>query len=108
MSDSRRQFVGSAALALLAASAACRKEPSGSVEPQPGSPPAFGTAPAAGPEISASTLAEAEKLVQVEMTPPERETAAKSWRTTMGALYERRTGPRKVPLEPEAAPATFK
>ncbi len=45
-------------------------------------------------------------MVQVDMSADERDVAAHSWRATMAALYERRTGPRKVPLEPETAPAT--
>jgi Asp-tRNA(Asn)/Glu-tRNA(Gln) amidotransferase A subunit family amidase len=72
----------------------------------PGAPPAFGTAPAVGPEVSAKTFAEAEKLVQVEMTPTDRELAASNWRMQMAPSYERRTGPRKIVLEPTVAPAT--
>jgi Asp-tRNA(Asn)/Glu-tRNA(Gln) amidotransferase A subunit family amidase len=45
-------------------------------------------------------------LVQIEMTTSERAMAASSWRKTMAALYERRTGPRKVALESTHAPAT--
>jgi Asp-tRNA(Asn)/Glu-tRNA(Gln) amidotransferase A subunit family amidase len=56
--------------------------------------------------VSPSTFAEAQKLVQIEMTEPERAQAAGSWRTNMAALYERRTGPRKVALETTLAPAT--
>src|ERR1039458_2009373 len=67
-------------------------------------PPALGAAPAVGPEVSPSTFAEAEKLMQVELTGTERAVAAGSWRTTMAPLYERRTGPRKVGLEPSLAP----
>ncbi len=74
--------------------------------PPPGAPPTFGTAPVAGPEVSAATFAEAEKLVQVELSRADREMAAASWRTSMAALYERRTGPRKAVLEPELAPAS--
>jgi Asp-tRNA(Asn)/Glu-tRNA(Gln) amidotransferase A subunit family amidase len=62
--------------------------------------------PAVGPEVSPTTFAEAEKLVQVEMTDGEREMAANSWRKTMAFLYERRTGPRKVVLPSTLAPAT--
>src|SRR4029077_8165956 len=62
--------------------------------------------PAVGPEVSPATFAEAEKLVQVEMTPAERAQAAGNWRNSMAALYERRTGPRKVSLEPALSPAT--
>jgi len=74
-------------------------------EPPPGTPPAFGTGPQVGPEVSATTFTEAEKLVQIELTEAEREVAAHSWRSNMAALYERRTGPRKVSLEPTLAPA---
>jgi Asp-tRNA(Asn)/Glu-tRNA(Gln) amidotransferase A subunit family amidase len=72
----------------------------------PGAPPAFGTAPAVGPEVSADTFQQAEKLVQVEMTGPELDEAAKNWRMQMAPLYERRTGPRKIELEDGLAPAT--
>jgi Asp-tRNA(Asn)/Glu-tRNA(Gln) amidotransferase A subunit family amidase len=59
-----------------------------------------------GPEVSAGTFAEAEKLVQVEYTKPHLEEAAGNWRKSMAPLYERRTGPRKTPLEDTLAPAT--
>jgi Asp-tRNA(Asn)/Glu-tRNA(Gln) amidotransferase A subunit family amidase len=75
--------------------------------PPPGEPPAFGTAPAVGPEVSAATFAEAEKLAQVEMTAPDLAMAAGNWRMQMAPLLERRTGPRKMVLEPELAPATL-
>jgi Asp-tRNA(Asn)/Glu-tRNA(Gln) amidotransferase A subunit family amidase len=73
-------------------------------EPTPGAPPAFGTAPAAGPEVSLATFTEAEKLVQVELTGAELELAARSWRTNLASLYERRSGPRKVTLPTERSP----
>ena len=69
-------------------------------------PPAFGTGPEVGPEITAATIAEAEKLMQVEYTPAERAQAASSWRVSMAPLAERRTGPRKIALEATSAPAT--
>ena len=47
----------------------------------PGEPPAFATTPAVGPEVSPSTFAEAEKLVQVELSEEERKEAAASWRS---------------------------
>jgi Asp-tRNA(Asn)/Glu-tRNA(Gln) amidotransferase A subunit family amidase len=72
----------------------------------PGAPSAFGTGPAVGPEVSPATFAEAEKLVRVELTDNERTVAANSWRRTMAALYERRTGPRKLALESTMAPAS--
>ena len=118
MAKSRRQFLGETSLTvlgmagLLGATAAGRvqgqnQSPAGqdSSDLPPGAPPAFGTGPAVGPEVSATTFAEAEKLVQFEMTADERAVAAGSWRKTMAALYERRTGPRKVALEATLAPA---
>src|SRR5690349_20990666 len=75
-------------------------------EQQPGQPPTFGTGPAVGPEVSPSTFAEAEKLVQVDLNSSERELAAGSWRQNLASLYERRTGPRKVALEATVVPAT--
>ena len=104
MSKSRRQFVTHASMGLLAAAAARHGKAQKPAEQPPGAPPAFGTAPAVGPEVSSSTFAEAEKLVQVELTSAERDVAAGSWRSLMAPVYERRTGPRKVALEPAAAP----
>ncbi len=106
MPKSRREFLTQTSLTLLAAAAAYRANAQQPSEPPPGAPPAFGTAPAAGPEVSPATFAEAEKLVRFSLTPQEREVAAASWRRTMAALYERRTGPRKVALESTIAPAT--
>ena len=101
----RRQFISHSPL-LLGAAAACRAQPSAEpTAPAPGTPPAFGTAPATGPEVSVTTFAEAEKLMQVTMTGAERTMAAGSWRNSMAAYLERRVGPRKVALEPEVAPA---
>jgi len=103
MSKSRREFFTEAALAVLAVSV-----PGSAQEQKPdapaGAPPAFGTAKPVGPEVSEKTFAEAEKLVQVEFTEAERAQAAFSWRVSMAPLYERRTGPLKVTLEPGLAP----
>jgi hypothetical protein len=106
MSKSRRQFLSQTSLGLLAAATVYRSYAQQPSDLPPGAPPAFGAGPAVGPEVSPSTFTEAEKLVQVEMTAPERAMAASSWRKTMAALYERRTGPRKVALESKLAPAT--
>ncbi len=103
MSKSRRQFLTHASLTMLGAVAGCRK-PQRADELPPGAPPTFGAAPLVGPEVSASTFEEAEKLVRVELTTGEREQSARSWRASMAALYERRTGPRKVALKPTLAP----
>jgi Asp-tRNA(Asn)/Glu-tRNA(Gln) amidotransferase A subunit family amidase len=106
MSDSRRQFFSRASAALMAATAACRKPAPESGSLPPGAPPAFGTAPDTGPPVSTATFAEAEKLVQFELTPAEREMAAGNWRKSLAPVYERRTGPRKFSPPPTVAPAT--
>src|SRR5262245_58825506 len=111
MSD-RRQFLRSGSLALAAALASCGRpeQPSGSTAPgtpsTPGAPPAFNTGPVVGPPVTPETFAEACKLTQIEMTDAERRMAAGSWRTSMAPLLERRTGPRKITLDPTVAPAT--
>jgi Asp-tRNA(Asn)/Glu-tRNA(Gln) amidotransferase A subunit family amidase len=106
MSKSRREFLATASIGLLTAAAtnAASAEPQQPTEGPAGAPPAFGAGPAAGPEVSTSTFAEAEKLVQVELDAGERSEAAQSWRKTMAVFYERRTGPRKVALETALAP----
>jgi Asp-tRNA(Asn)/Glu-tRNA(Gln) amidotransferase A subunit family amidase len=106
MSKSRRQFLTQTSLGLLAAATAYRGYAQQPADLPPGAPPAYGTGPAVGPEVSASTFAEAEKLAQVQLTAAQRNMAASSWRKTMAALYERRTGPRKVALEATLAPAS--
>jgi Asp-tRNA(Asn)/Glu-tRNA(Gln) amidotransferase A subunit family amidase len=105
-SNSRRNFLSRASAALIAATAACRKPAPESSAPPPGAPPAFGTAPDVGPPVSPSTFAEAEKLVQFELTGNERTQAAGNWRKSMAPLYERRTGPRKYAPPASMAPAT--
>ena len=107
--NTRRQFLIRAPIGLLGAVAACRgDEPAQKAEATPpaGAPPAFGTSPEVGPEVSTATFAEAEKLAQVQMSAQERAMAAASWRRSMAALLERRTGPKKIALEPTLAPAT--
>jgi Asp-tRNA(Asn)/Glu-tRNA(Gln) amidotransferase A subunit family amidase len=107
MAKSRRQFLAETSLAVLGAAAAVRAQAGQNpADLPPGAPPAFGAGPAVGPEVSTTTFAEAEKLVQFQMTAAERAVAAESWRQTMAALYERRTGPRKVALEGTDAPAS--
>ena len=104
MSKSRRQFLAVTPFGVLGAAAAFRSRAQNPGDLPPGAPPAFGTGPVVGPEVSSTTFAEAEKLVRVELTETERTVAAGSWRKTMAALYERRTGPRKVALD--SAPAS--
>lgn len=108
----RRQFLIESQLALLALTLGCRGSgdtPAVQSEgtPAAGAPPTFGTAPGTGPAVDAGTFAEAEKLVQVTMTQAQREQAASSWRQSMAAYLERRTGPRKLALAPTDAPATL-
>ncbi|HTZ57274.1 MAG TPA: amidase [Acidobacteriaceae bacterium] len=105
MSKSRRQFLAHGSLGLLGiAATACKQQEKGSSGLPPGAPPAFATAPPVGPEVNSQTFAEAEKLVQVELTEAERKEAAESWRSAMAPFYERRVGPRKVALEAGLAP----
>jgi Asp-tRNA(Asn)/Glu-tRNA(Gln) amidotransferase A subunit family amidase len=105
--NTRRQFLITAAMGGIAAAACRRQQPAGSTAPAtPGAPPAFGTSPEFGPPVSPATFAEAEKLAQVSMTEAERALAAANWRRLMATLVERRTGPRRVSLDPELAPAT--
>ncbi|HEX5460088.1 MAG TPA: amidase [Steroidobacteraceae bacterium] len=107
MSKSRRKFLMSSAALLgagaIAAQAASKRPPRAGSTPL-GSPPAFGTATGTGPQVTAATFAEAEKLMRVRMSADQRAQAAQNWRVSMAPLYERRTGPRKVDLEPNLAP----
>jgi Asp-tRNA(Asn)/Glu-tRNA(Gln) amidotransferase A subunit family amidase len=109
MSGTRRRFLKNSVLGLAGVAASSRLQASelqDQQQPAPGTPPAFGTGPAVGPEIGPATIAEAEKLVQVQMTQADREQAASNWRVSMAPLYERRTGPRKVSLDSTLAPAS--
>jgi Asp-tRNA(Asn)/Glu-tRNA(Gln) amidotransferase A subunit family amidase len=105
MSTSRRQFLAATSFTLLGAAAASFSKAQMSQDLPPGSPSAFGTGPAVGPDVTVSTFAEAEKLMQMPLSDSERAMAAASWRRTMAGLYERRTGPRKLALEATLAPA---
>lgn len=104
----RRDFLTQAPLGLLGAVVAggALAQTGESTTPPPGSPGAFNTAPPVGPKLTTATFAEAEKLQQVTMTEAQRAMAVANWPTSMAALLERRTGPRKVALEEGLAPAT--
>lgn len=106
MTKSRREFLTQTALGVLGAAVATAGKAQNSTEsePPPGAPSAFATAPAVGPQVSPATFAQAEKLVEVELTDKDLTEAAGSWRSAMAPLYERRTGPRRVALEPTLAP----
>jgi Asp-tRNA(Asn)/Glu-tRNA(Gln) amidotransferase A subunit family amidase len=117
MGTSRRDFLTQGSLGIFGAAAAGRDllahdfpahEVTGDEfaqqEPQAGAPPAFGTGPAVGPAVTAANFAAAEKLVQFQLTEAERKLATDSWRVNLAAVYERRTGPRKVALDANVAP----
>src|SRR5579864_7244303 len=94
MLKSRRGFLANSSAALIASVSVAHS----AEEPTPGAPPAFGTAQPVGPEVTPTTFGEAEKLVQIQLNDAERAQAAQNWRESMAALYDRRTGPRKVAL----------
>jgi len=103
MSKSRREFLAASSAALLVPATAANALETPQELPS-GSPTAFGTASPVGPDVTPATFVEGEKLVQVQLTDAERAQAAQNWRHSMAALYERRTGPRKVPLDAALAP----
>ncbi|MDE3105317.1 MAG: amidase [Acidobacteriota bacterium] len=104
--NTRREFLAEAAAGVLLATTGCKHTaPGAGSDSAAGSPPAFASAPAVGPAVSESTFEQAEKLMQVSMTPAQRTMAAESWRVSMAGLMERRTGPRKVEITEADAPA---
>ena len=110
MSHSRRDFLISSSAGLIGSALpvdGAQAPPAPNNQQTPGAPTAFGTAPPVGPEVTAATFSEAEKLMQVDMKPADLEQAALNWRLQMAPVYERRTGPRILTLEPELAPATL-
>jgi Asp-tRNA(Asn)/Glu-tRNA(Gln) amidotransferase A subunit family amidase len=112
MSKSRRHFLTQTSLGLVSAAIASNGTMQINAEDllqdpaqlPPGAPPAFGTGPAVGPEVSPATFAEAEKLVQINLAAADRAQAAASWRVNLASVYERRTGPRTIALDPALAP----
>ncbi|HQQ79235.1 MAG TPA: amidase family protein [Thermoanaerobaculia bacterium] len=109
MTKSRRDFLAAAATGVAGLAVGARADaqtPPSSTTPAAGTPPAFGTAPPVGPEITPATIAEAEKLMRVTLSPKDRAQAAGNWPAAMAGTMERRTGPRTVVLEPSLAPAS--
>ena len=102
MSKSRREFLATSCAAFVGSVATAAEQPA--PQTPPGSPPVVGAAAPVGPQVDAATFAAAQRLVQVELTNAEREQAAQNWRSSMAALGERRTGPRRVALAAELAP----
>jgi Asp-tRNA(Asn)/Glu-tRNA(Gln) amidotransferase A subunit family amidase len=95
MGRSRREFLAQSSMGLIGAVMAGEAEAAeGQVAGSPQMP--------ATPE----TFVEAEKLVQVTMSPQHRAEMAGNWRQSMAAVYERRVGPRKVEIGYADAPAT--
>jgi len=117
MAKSRREFLAKGSMGLVGAAmtAGAQQTPgspasstpasSSPVSSTPGAPPAFGTSAPVGPAVSAETFVQAEKLVQVEMTTRDIAEAAGNWQQSMAAVYERRTGPRKLALKETDVPA---
>jgi len=111
LKNSRRRFLTNASLGVVGAAigayeTALAQSDAPAAAPPPGAPSAFATSPPVGPEVSAATFLEAEKLMQVQLSPQEARDAAGSWRAAMAPLYERRTGPKKIRLEAALAPAS--
>jgi Asp-tRNA(Asn)/Glu-tRNA(Gln) amidotransferase A subunit family amidase len=106
MFKSRRDFLTLTSLGILGAAAVSRIHAQNLSTLPPGAPPAFGAGPEFGPAVSVTTFAEGEKLVQFPLSDSERAMAASTWRRTLASVYERRTGPRKLSLESNLAPAT--
>jgi Asp-tRNA(Asn)/Glu-tRNA(Gln) amidotransferase A subunit family amidase len=114
MAKSRREFLAKSSMGLMGVAMTAKlsaEEAQVSAQtplqtPTAGAPPAFGTAAPVGPAVSAETFVEAEKLVQVAMTPKDIAQAAGNWQQSMAAVYERRTGPRKLALGEADVPAT--
>ena len=112
--NTRRKFLIQAPLAALVGTVAFKHSfttaEAQTPSPTPttaGAPPTFGTGPGSGPPVTTQTFAEAEKLMQVTMTPAERQQAADTWRTSLAQYLERRTGPRKVAIKDTEPPATL-
>jgi Asp-tRNA(Asn)/Glu-tRNA(Gln) amidotransferase A subunit family amidase len=113
MPQSRRRFLARTTAGLVGAAAVARRVsaipgPDRKVTPPPpGMPTVFGTAPPVGPEITPATITEAQKLVRIEFTDSEKSQIAETWPRMMAGSMERRTGPKKLAIEPEVAPATL-
>ena len=103
MAKSRREFLATGVLGVVGVVVGTAE---GQTPQTPGAPVAFGTAAPVGPAVSSGTFTEAEKLVQVDMSAKDIAEAAGNWQQSMAAVYERRTGPRRVRIEEAISPAT--
>src|SRR5579859_7401059 len=70
--NTRREFLTDTSLGLLGTAIVVNNQQQKPGAPPAGTPPAFGTGPAVGPEVTPATFAEAEKVVQVELSAPDR------------------------------------
>ncbi|MGC2451034.1 MAG: amidase, partial [Candidatus Sulfotelmatobacter sp.] len=68
MSKSRREFLTITSLGVLGTTALSRLHAQNQTQLPPGAPTAYGAGAAFGPEVSTTTFAEAEKLVQFPLT----------------------------------------
>src|SRR6266436_3240426 len=96
--NTRRQFLLRAPLGVLVAAAAFQDPPSSNAQNPPVTP---------GAPPTPATFAEAEKLMQVTLTPAERQQAADSWRQSLAPYLERRAGPRTLAIAATESPATL-
>ena len=96
MARSRREFLAKSSLGLMGVAMSAKSAGAKQTPETPGAPPAFGTAAPVGPAVTTQTFVEAEKLLQVEMTPKDLAQAAGNWQQSLAAVYaERRVGPRR-------------
>jgi len=100
-------LLGAAMMNNAAEAATGKQTPSTPASMTPGAPPAFGTSAPVGPAVTPATFAEAEKLMQVELSAAELAEAAGNWQQSMAPLYERRQGPKKLALADTDVPATL-
>lgn len=105
MKRTRREFLagGAVGIGALAGGSLTVADP-GDPTPVSSSGASSSTGQLPGPPVSADTFVQAEKLARVSLTPRQRDQAAASWDTNFSPLFERRTGPRRVPLSPTLAP----
>lgn len=93
MPQSRREFLAKSSLGLMGVAMSASTAGAKQAPPTPGTPPAFGTSAPVGPAVTPETFAEAEKLVQAEMTPKDLAQAAGNWQQSMAAVYSDGTKP---------------
>src|SRR6266850_3793786 len=105
--NTRRQFLLRAPLGVAAAFQDPPSSKAQNPPVTPGASPTFGTGIGSGPPVTPATFAEAEKLMQVTLTPAERQQAADSWRQSLAPYLERRAGPRTLAIAATDSPATL-